>query len=867
MDFVRKAAARGRPPPLRRLGRAVRIVLAGAPLALCGVPRAGAEQRADTMQAQWLVGLAHPRDRAERAVSEPPSAAPGPGPAAPDPLPAHAAAARALAAGDALGALAALSAASVPERGAAGVEREALAGRALSQLGRFAEADAALARAQALDPRGEHLPAWVIPTERAKNALAWADRTPDPAERRPILERGLAQVARAGRDRRRPNRPVLDLLRVELLHRAFEAAAPKDRRRAARRLERAARKFLERYPNAPRAPEVAWLGAEATVVARGEKAGAEAMRAVAARYAGTPAAAEAARRLSSLGAGWAPSRTERLQQAATARRLRWYDASRALLDALLAEPDLPPGFRRSVLRERAYTAWRQRDYARCAADLRELYARTVVVYGDLVRCLERARQYDEALGVILGRARAKRGRRRAGFVWSAVSLAFRGGMYERTLALLDDYEALSKGHPLDRAFYRGMALLRLGRADEALPHLERFERGGGGGDRARARYLRARAQIESADPETRRAGYETLRRIAAASPLRYYGLWARSHLRVANRPAPDLPEATAPARYREHPDFEETLAVLDGLAARYGEALPPLARARALLGAGYVEEARREVRRAVRTVRALRARRAGRRPWRAKSEALADGLSWEASFRLPRLASSRALRKLLRDDEAGRALVDGLVRASLGLDEPYEALRLGPADGDTYGLRWMVRAYAPAVEAAAGRWGFDPSHLWALMYTESRFRRFVVSPVGARGAVQIMPYTARRLAERLGEIPVGGFFDPDHLYDIDTNTRLAAYYLAELAVKFQGQMPLAYAAYNGGPTSVARWVTAKTSRPAPLDLFIEEIPFRETRRYVRRVMETQARYVFLATGDVPIWHGTVDPRVRRNIDF
>ena len=309
------------------------------------------------------------------------------------------------------------------------------------------------------------------------------------------------------------------------------------------------------------------------------------------------------------------------------------------------------------------------------------------------------------------------------------------------------------------------------------------------------------------------------------------------------------------------------MARLDALSAEFGEVLPAVGRARTLLAAGAVEEARRQVRLAARTVRSLAARLRGARTYEAKSEALGRGLSWHREFRVPRIRYPRGLRSVLRDEEAAARLREGLFVVALGLDEPYDALRLGPSDGDPFGMRWNLPAHRRAVEAAAARWGFDPSHLWALMYTESRFRRFVVSPVGARGAVQIMPYTARRLAERLGWIPVGGTYDPDRLYDIGENTQLAAYYLAELAVKFHGQMPMAYASYNGGPHNVARWVVAKTSVPAALDLFVEEIPFRETRRYVRRVMETQARYVYLATGDLPLWHGTVDPRVRRNIDF
>jgi soluble lytic murein transglycosylase-like protein len=153
------------------------------------------------------------------------------------------------------------------------------------------------------------------------------------------------------------------------------------------------------------------------------------------------------------------------------------------------------------------------------------------------------------------------------------------------------------------------------------------------------------------------------------------------------------------------------------------------------------------------------------------------------------------------------------------------------------------------------------------MYTESRFRPHVVSPVGARGALQIMPWTAHQLAERLGETD-GHFFDTDRLFDIDTNAHLSAYYVAELLAKFHGQAPMAYASYNGGPSNVARWLAAKSvEAPLELDAFIEEIPFSESYKYTKRVMEIHATYSALYDGDLPRWKNTVDPKFEDNIDF
>lgn len=146
-------------------------------------------------------------------------------------------------------------------------------------------------------------------------------------------------------------------------------------------------------------------------------------------------------------------------------------------------------------------------------------------------------------------------------------------------------------------------------------------------------------------------------------------------------------------------------------------------------------------------------------------------------------------------------------------------------------------AYATLVEAASQRYGLDPDLLFAVMRVESVYNRRIISHVGAVGLTQIMPRTGRLIAQAMGRTD----FQVTDLLDPQTNLNFSAWYLASLIRRFEGHVPLAVAAYNGGPHNVRLWLR---QRPAsmPLDVFLEHIPFTETHRYVRRVLTHYAAY-------------------------
>jgi soluble lytic murein transglycosylase len=151
-------------------------------------------------------------------------------------------------------------------------------------------------------------------------------------------------------------------------------------------------------------------------------------------------------------------------------------------------------------------------------------------------------------------------------------------------------------------------------------------------------------------------------------------------------------------------------------------------------------------------------------------------------------------------------------------------------------IRWLYPEPLPELTGtASARFGVDPALLLAVMRRESSFRADARSAAGAEGLLQLRPATAERLAALLG-IPggVGG-----RLREPETAIPLGAHYLGLLVARF-GEPSLAVAAYNAGPAPVATWAAA---RPAlPLDAWVESIPYRETRQYVKVVISEWDAY-------------------------
>lgn len=130
----------------------------------------------------------------------------------------------------------------------------------------------------------------------------------------------------------------------------------------------------------------------------------------------------------------------------------------------------------------------------------------------------------------------------------------------------------------------------------------------------------------------------------------------------------------------------------------------------------------------------------------------------------------------------------------------------------------------------------NTSLLYAISRQESALYPLAQSPVGARGLMQLMPATAKETAAKLG-VP---YRNEQQLFDPTMNIRLGSAYLKRLLDVYDGNRILAAAAYNAGPGRVKRWREQSTNKP--MDVWVESIPYKETRNYVQNVLSFDLIY-------------------------
>ena len=164
--------------------------------------------------------------------------------------------------------------------------------------------------------------------------------------------------------------------------------------------------------------------------------------------------------------------------------------------------------------------------------------------------------------------------------------------------------------------------------------------------------------------------------------------------------------------------------------------------------------------------------------------------------------------------------------------------------------------YRDAVVRRSREIKLDPAYVYGLIRQESRFIMDARSHVGASGLMQVMPATARWTARKIGM----GSFTIDQLNDRETNIAIGTGYLKLVLDDFNGSMPMAAAAYNAGPGRPRSWRNGPVIEAAA---WAENVPFNETRDYVKKVLANTTTYAAVLSGQpqsLKARLGTVGPR-------
>ena len=157
---------------------------------------------------------------------------------------------------------------------------------------------------------------------------------------------------------------------------------------------------------------------------------------------------------------------------------------------------------------------------------------------------------------------------------------------------------------------------------------------------------------------------------------------------------------------------------------------------------------------------------------------------------------------------------------------------------DDLQVRFPV-VYKEHVNKAAKQTSVNPLLIFAVARQESAFMHDAKSPAGALGLMQLMPATAKQTAQKNGLS-----FNVQDLITPEKNIALGSRYLNHLLGVFDGNRILAAAAYNAGPTRVKKWLNKEKGTQLPYDVWIETIPYKETRGYVQNVLSFSVIYAY-----------------------
>lgn len=147
--------------------------------------------------------------------------------------------------------------------------------------------------------------------------------------------------------------------------------------------------------------------------------------------------------------------------------------------------------------------------------------------------------------------------------------------------------------------------------------------------------------------------------------------------------------------------------------------------------------------------------------------------------------------------------------------------------------------YEDTIIKYSKEYNVDPNLIAAVIKAESKYNAKAQSPKGAMGLMQIMPETGDWIAETIGIEN----YNSEMLWDYETNIKMGTWYLSNLSEEFNGDILLVIAAYNGGSGNVTKWLqNVEYSQDGEI---LTDIPFKETKNYVRSVTQNNKIYKFL----------------------
>ena len=238
------------------------------------------------------------------------------------------------------------------------------------------------------------------------------------------------------------------------------------------------------------------------------------------------------------------------------------------------------------------------------------------------------------------------------------------------------------------------------------------------------------------------------------------------------------------------------------------------------------------------------------------AELTADEAAIAALASRPEIIRARELF-MVGKDSSGRSEWDAVMR-TLGTHEKKQAAILADRWGwhsraisaaaslgeyDDLSLRYPL-PHQPLFERSSSAANISPTWAYGIARSESLFMPDVRSHAGAVGLMQLMPATGREVAREI-RVRYSGIRT---LTDPESNIRLGTSYLGQMSERYAGNAVLATAAYNAGPHRVDRWLPDSGGIDARV--WIENIPFNETRKYVKRVLSAQAIFHWRMTGEI-----------------